>query len=244
MKRFLLITVLVLSMCEHGFTQVRPISALVMKEVHNSISTPMNLEYSVGSESKKSVVLAVVASLLVPGMGEWYAGSFGSGKYNLIAEGGLWLTYGGFRMQSNWLLQDARTFANQHAGANFENTDDQYSVNLGNYASVDDYNQAKLRNREEQLVYTADQYHWQWDSDANRTQFKDLRIRSAEINNNAKFIIAAVVVNHLFSAFSAGRMAASYNKSLSLLENIEFRAYTMNNGAQMDGVGLNISAKF
>jgi len=244
MKRFLLITAVLLCMTVQVFTQVRPISALVTKEVQNSISTPMNLEQSVGPESKKSVVLAVVASLILPGMGEWYAGSFGSGKYNLIAEGGLWLTYGGFRMHSDWLLQDARTFAIQHAGANFDNTDDQYSVNLGNYATVDEYNQAKLRNREESLVYTADQYHWQWDSNANRTQFKDLRIRSGEINNNAKFIIAAVVVNHLYSAFSAGRMAASYNRSLSLLENIEFRAYTINNGMQMDGVGLNISTKF
>jgi hypothetical protein len=189
-------------------------------------------------------VLAVVASLILPGMGEWYAGSFESGKYNLIAEGGLWLAYSGFRMHANWLQQDAQTFAHQHAGAHFDNKDDQYSVNIGNFNSTDEYNQAKLRNRENDLIYSAEQYAWQWDSDASRAQFKDVRIRSGEIKNNAKFIIAAVVINHLYSAFSAGRKAAAYNKDLSMLDKIEIQAYALNNGTRVDGIGLSFSTKF
>ncbi|MGD1046271.1 MAG: hypothetical protein ABR936_13260 [Bacteroidota bacterium] len=244
MKRFLVATALLLCIIQQLLTQTRPVSALVGKEVQSKIITPIDLDYSGASESKKSVVLAVVASLILPGMGELYAGSFESGKYNLIAEGGLWLTYSGFRMHADWLQQDARTFANQHAGANFDNKDDQYSVNIGNYNTTDEYNQAKLRNRENDLVYTAGQYQWQWDSDANRTQFKDLRIRSGEIRNNAKFFIGAVVINHLFSAFSAGRKAAAYNKSLSMMDNIEIQTFTLNNGTHVDGIGLSISTKF
>jgi len=217
---------------------------MIVKDNQSEIRTSINLDYSSSSESKKSVVLAVVASLILPGMGELYAGSFESGKYHLIAEGGLWLAYSGFRMHANWLQQDAQSFANQHAGANFDNKDDQYSVNIGNFNSTDEYNQVKLRNRENDLVYTAEQFSWQWDSDANRTQFKDLRIRSGEIKNNAKFIIAAVVVNHLFSAFSAGRKAAAYNKTLSVLENIEIQTYALNSGTHIDGIGLSISTKF
>ena len=244
MKRLLVATAIFLCLIEQLFAQTRPMSTLVIKEVQSKTITPIDLDYSGTSESKKSIVLAVVASLILPGMGELYAGSFESGKYNLIAEGGLWLTYSGFRMHANWLQQDARTFANQHAGANFDNKDDQYSVDIGNFNTTDEYNQTKLRNRENDLVYTAEQYKWQWDSEANRAQFKDLRIRSGEVKNNAKFIIAAVVVNHLFSAFSAGRKAAAYNKSLSMMDKIEIQTFTLNNGLHIDGIGLSISTKF
>jgi hypothetical protein len=244
MKRFLITVTLLLYFMPQLIAQTRPISALVAKEVQSKIITPIDLDYSGSSESKKSVVFAIVASLIIPGMGELYAGSFESGKYNLIAEGGLWLAYSGFRIHADWLQKDARIFANQHSGANFDNKDDQFSVNIGNFNTTDEYNQAKLRNRENEYVYTIEQYHWQWDSDVNRTQFKDLRIRSSEIKNNAKFIIAAVVINHLFSAFSAGRKAAAYNKSLSTINNIEIQTYALNYCMHMDGVGLSISTKF
>jgi hypothetical protein len=244
MKQFLIAITAVLCIMQHVFAQTRPMSALVTKEGQSKTITLMNFDYAALSGSKKSVVLAVVASLLLPGMGEWYAGSFESGKYNLIAEGGLWLTYSGFRIHADWLQQDARTFALQHAGANFAGKDDQYSVDIGNFSTTDEYNQTKLRNREDNLVYAAEQYTWQWDSDANRTQFRDLRIRSGEAKNNAKFIIAAVVVNHLISAFSAGRKAMAYNRSLSTGDNIEIQTYTLNNGSHVDGVGLSISTKF
>ena len=244
MKRFFVIATFLFCLIQQQYAQIRPMSALVVKDMQSKIITPIDLNYSGFSESKKSVVLAVVASLILPGMGELYAGSFESGKYNLIAEGGLWLTYSGFYMHANWLQQDAQKFANQHANANFDKKDDQYSVNIGNFNTTDEFNQAKLRNREYDLVYTTDQYKWQWDSDANRTQFKDLRIRSAEIKNNAKFIIGAIVVNHLLSAFSAGRKAAAYNESLSMLDKIEIQTFTLNSGTHLDGVGLSISAKF
>jgi hypothetical protein len=244
MKRFIIITTFIFCSLEQLFAQTRPMSAMVVRGEQGKTTTPIDLFYSGSSESKKSVVLAVVASLILPGMGELYAGSFESGKYNLIAEGSLWLAYSGFQMHANWLQQDAQTFANQHAGANFDNKDDQYSVNIGNFNTTDEYNQTKLRNRDYENVHTEAQYQWQWDSDANRTQFKDLRIRSGEVKNNAKFIIAAVVVNHLFSAFSAGRKAAAFNKSLSMIDNIEFHTVTINNGTHIDGIGLSISTKF
>ena len=80
MKRFLSIAVFLLFLIQQLFAQTKPISALVIKDEQSKIMTPIDLEYSNSSESKKSVVLAVVASLILPGMGELYAGSFESGK--------------------------------------------------------------------------------------------------------------------------------------------------------------------
>ena len=246
MKRSILSIALLLFLTQQMFAQQRPMSSLVTKEVQlRGMSIP-DLDVSSVPESKKSVMLAVVASLLVPGMGELYAGSFETGKYYLIAESGLWLTYSGFRMHSNWLLQDAQTFASQHADANFSSKDDQYSVNIGNFNTTAEYIDAKSRNREYDLISQATHpdYQWNWDTDANRLRFKDMRIQSGEVKNNAKFVIGAIVVNHLLSAFSAGKKTAAYNQSLSAMDNMEIHTYTLNNGSQVDGWGISITAHF
>ncbi len=245
MKQSFVIMVMLLCTFQQGFSQQKVLSSFVKKDV--SMSERISSDYDLVSpaESKKSVLLAVVASLLIPGMGELYAGSFESGKYHLLAEGGLWLTYAGFRRYSNWIGQDARNFASQNAQADFNNKDDQYSVNIGNFNTTKEYNQAKARNREYNLMYQSSDYTWDWGgSEANRLRFRELRIRSAGINNNAKFVIAAVVVNHIFSAFSAGRKAAAYNQSLSSSDNIQIRTYALNTGNLFDGIGLSLTTSF
>jgi hypothetical protein len=246
MKQSIISTALLLFLTQQLFAQQRPMSTLVTKEVQLREMSIQDIDVSPAPESKKSVILAVVASLLVPGMGELYAGSFETGKYNLIAEGGLWLTYGGFLMHSNWLLQDAQTFASQHADANFANKDVQYSVNIGNFNTTSEYNDAKNRNREYDLVYQPARldYQWNWDTDANRLRFKDMRIQSGDVKNNAKFVIGAIAVNHLLSAFFAGKKTAAYNRSLSTMDNVEIHTYTLNNGSQVNGWGISITTHF
>jgi TM2 domain-containing membrane protein YozV len=194
-------------------------------------------------KEKKSVLLAVVSSLIIPGLGELYAGSFETGKYNTIAEGGIWLTYAGFRLHGNWLRQDAHLLAEEHAGADFNGKDDQFDVNIGNFLTTDAYNLTKLRNREYALVYTDSRYSWQWDSDLNRARFKDLRIGSDKAYNDAKFVIAAAVINRLISAFSAGRAAAAYNRSIAEDSRIQIRSFMMSDGARVSGIGLVLLAE-
>jgi len=161
---------------------------------------------------KKSVLVAVAASLVLPGVGELYAGNFESGRYFLVADALLWLGYGGTITQSNWIRRDARLYAVQHAGASMNGKDEQFEVNIGNFLSTDDYNQAKLRNREFDLVYRGAQDAWLWDSDASRTRFRDLRIRSDEWKQASTFVVAALVVNRIISAFNAGRAAGRANR--------------------------------
>jgi len=246
MKKTIMLAALFIFITHNIFAQQRPLSALVNEKVQQrGISNPV-LDLSPATESKKSVFLSVVASLIVPGMGELYAGSFETGKYHLLAEGGLWLTYSGFRMHSDWLLRDAQTFAKNHAGADFNNKDDQYSVNIGNFNTTEEYNDTKSRNREYNLIYQPVQaeYQWNWDTDGNRLKFKDMRIHSSEVKNNSKFIIGAVVINHLLSAFLAGKKTAAYNRSLTAMDNVEINTYTLNNGSAVDGWGISVSAHF
>lgn len=179
-----------------------------------NLSQPPALQ-SITMPSKKSVLLAIAASLILPGMGELYAGNFNtSGKYVLLAEGGIWSTYAGIRLHGTWIRNDARAFATAHSGISMGGKDEQFEVNIGNFLSTDEYNQAKLRNREFDLIYSDPGYNWRWDSDVSRLRFKDQRIRSDHIFQTSKFVIATAVVNRIVSAFSAGRAVGAHNRSL------------------------------
>jgi hypothetical protein len=166
-------------------------------------------------QEKKSVGLAAVYSLLLPGMGELYAEGFGSGKYFLIAEGALWLTFATFEVYGNQLRDDSRSFAASRASINPAGKDDQYYVDIGNFLTIQEYNEKQLRDRELENLYdpTAG-FAWQWDSDASRATYRDQRISSETMYNNKKFVAAAILVNHVASAINAARAAISYNSSI------------------------------
>jgi hypothetical protein len=105
------------------------------------------------ANEKKSVLVAIAYSLVLPGLGDLYADNFQTGKYFIGADAGLWITYGAVRTYGNWLKEDARTYAVDRAGANFTGKGDQFAVDIGNYVSVGEYNAVKLRNRDIGLVY-------------------------------------------------------------------------------------------
>jgi hypothetical protein len=166
--------------------------------------------------AKKSVGMAVLYSLILPGMGELYAGNFGTGRYFLAAEGALWLTYAGFGIYGNSVRDDARSFAAVHAGVNLAGKNDQYFVDIGNFISIDEYNQKKLRDRDPGKLYDpALGYAWQWDSDASRSAFRDRRVISETAYNNMRFVVAAILINHVASAINAARAAISHNNALA-----------------------------
>jgi hypothetical protein len=169
---------------------------------------------NIAPPAKKNQALAVVYSLLLPGMGELYADRFDNGRYSLVGEAALWLTYASFQQYGNWLQGDARLFASAHAGAVPSGKDDQFYVNLGNFSNVYDYNDKKLRDRNISEVYDPSQgYFWNWDSDASRQRFRSLRISSDKVINNSRFVIGAIVVNHILSALNAARLVRHFNKN-------------------------------
>jgi hypothetical protein len=161
---------------------------------------------------KKSQGSAVLFSLLLPGMGEWYAEDLGSGRYSLIAEATLWLTYVSFQQYGTWFQNDARLYASAHAGASLGGKDDQFFVNVGNFSNVYDYNDKKLRDRNISGIYDpAAGYFWSWDNDADRQRFRSLRISGAKIFDNSRFVIGAILVNHIVSALNAARLVRNFN---------------------------------
>ncbi|HTP80316.1 MAG TPA: hypothetical protein VMM57_07930 [Bacteroidota bacterium] len=212
--------------------------AFIVNEPAESEYVVPNAPQSYSYADRKSVTLAVVYSLLLPGMGEWYAGNFESGKYSLIADAALWGTFAAFRIDGGWIRSDDHAFAMEHSGASFAGKGDQFDVDIGNYLSTAAYNESKLQQRQFDQLYLDPSYAWSWDSDADRQKFKDTRIRSDAIYQSAKFSIAALAVNRLLSAFAAGRAAAAFNRSLRAEE--DWRIEVAPIAGPLGGQGLSL----
>ena len=200
------------------------------------------------AKEKKSVFLAVVFSLIIPGAGEYYADGYSRGKYFTIAETGLWLTYTGFQVYGTHVRNDARDYAAYHAGVHSEGKDDDYYVNIGNFDNVYQYNDKKLQDRRLDLIYDpVTEYSWHWNSTTERQRYRDLRISSDNILYNSRFIIAAIIANHIVSAISAGKAASDYNKALSVTTGgIQWRLcpQVVSTRGIPDGFSLGIETRF
>lgn len=195
---------------------------------------------------KKSVGLAALYSLALPGMGELYAGSFSSGRYFLAAEGLLWLTYTVFQVRADALRDDSRAFAMAHAGITLQGKNDQYFVDIGNFLNIEEYNQKKLRDRDADKVYDpALGYAWQWDSDPSRSAFRDQRVASDNMYNNRKFVVAAVLINHVASAINAARSAVMHNRELEgALSGVSVEAEVLGGPFQTHGMAVTVRKTF
>jgi hypothetical protein len=196
--------------------------------------------------SRKAPGLAAVYSLLVPGMGELYAGDFSSGKYFLMSEGVLWLTFAAFEVYGNSVRDDARLFAVSNAGVNPAGKSDQFYVDVGNFLNTADYNDKKLRDRTPSLVYDpAAGYAWQWGTDAQRLTFRDMRVHSETMFNNKKFVGAAILINHVASAINAARAAIAHNSAVNnLLGDLRLSASVLGDPAAPRGVMITLTRGF
>jgi hypothetical protein len=195
---------------------------------------------------KKSPALAALFSLVLPGMGELYTQDFSSGKWFLIAEGVLWLAYGTVDVHATSVRTDARTFAVERAGVDPSRKNDQFYVDVSNFMNTEEYNQEKLRNRELEKVYDpAAGYTWQWRTDADRSTFRQERIASEQAYDKEKFIVAAVVVNHVASAINAARAAVAHNKALQeAFRDLELSGSVIGGWGDPQGVMLSLRKGF
>jgi hypothetical protein len=236
---FLLIGSSVLSLAQNNDQKLQ--HALVSGITSNSFAIE-----EISTQKKKSAGVAVMYSLLVPGMGELYADGFDQGKYSLISEAALWVTYIGFQQYGAWLRDDARSFAVSRAGAQVNGKDAQYYVDLGNFIDTYEHNEKKLRDRELDKVYDINSdLFWKWDSDVSRQQYRQLRISSDKVFNNGKFVIGTILLNHIISAVNAARLVRMYNTSMdSKLESWWLESSLQESGALPDGIKLSLVHKF
>ena len=216
MKIFSLIVLLSSSLL---FAQTNNSSSIL--ELKNSMkqsnadfeNTQVNLAYDYASD-KKSVGLGIVYSLLLPGMGELYAGDYNIGKYFTIADGILWGTFIGMEVYSNWQENNYQTYATTNAGVDNSNKDADYYGTIGNYTSVFSYNEEKAleRNYDEMLDPETD--FWKWNSTSDRQTYREMWTSSEQTSNDIRFVVGGLILNRIASAINAARLVTAYNNKL------------------------------
>jgi hypothetical protein len=162
---------------------------------------------------QKSKGKAFFMSLIVPGLGERYAGRTARGNRFIATEILLWLGYAGFVTYRDWREEDYMGYAADYAHVDLQGKDKAFFINIGNYMSIDEYNAAKLRQRNLPKYYPdVEKYYWKWDNDARRAKFDQLRISSDLANNRSVFMLGAIFANHIISAIDAVVMVHKSNK--------------------------------
>jgi hypothetical protein len=226
-----------------GLTKAMFSSDFVIAGGHE-VGSPLVIDEAV--KEKKSVFLAVMYSILLPGMGELYAGRMDRGVYPLVTEGALWLGFAGFNAYGGWVKDDARSFALQHAFLRDLAKDDDFFVAIASYDNIDDYNSRQLVERNLSAVYSGEKYqsmYWSWDNWQNRLKYKDQRIHSDQMFNAARFVVFGLVANRVWSAVESAMFVKRHNASLtSGLPSIRSRLLTRQ--FSVDGVELVMTMGF
>jgi hypothetical protein len=199
----------------------------------NSNSIPVKEEFS-----QKSVILAITYSILLPGMGELYAGNYSSGKYFTIADGVFWGTYIGMNQYSNWQKDRYHSFAVSNGGVNLAGKDDGYFTNIGIYTDINEYNDDMSRNGDFNKMYNTQLDYWKWTGNDRKT-YRAMWTAGELAHNNLRFVIGALVLNRVVSAINAARIAAAFNRNASQELGWNLSAGVSSVATQPTGVILN-----
>jgi TM2 domain-containing membrane protein YozV len=242
MKKILLLLVLLSSNILPQINQHHSILELKIQSSDFRIKNPtLNIQFVQEniSTDKKNPGLAILYSLLLPGMGELYAGDYQNGKYFTIADGLIWGVLAGFSIYGNWQEENYRAFAKTNANVELTGKTSDFFANIGSYLSIEDYNRAQDLNRDFDKVYNTTTHYWKWESNNHRKEFRNMWSSSEQAYNNVRFAVGALLLNRLISVINAVRLVTAYNKKLSENEqlNISFgiqhwftlpSAYTLN----------------
>jgi hypothetical protein len=199
---------------ENDLSSINELKAKIISENSSQDELTYGNILPVESKSKKNAGLAIIYSLLLPGMGELYAENYNSGKYFTIAEGALWATFIGMNVYGNWQENRYKTYAQTYAGINPEGKDEDFYATIGLYTSIETYNNEKALERRYDEMLSEQKFFWKWNSTEQRKTYRSMWTSSEQTFNDVRFVVGAMLVNRLISAINAVRLVSSYNSEL------------------------------
>ena len=152
-------------------------------------------------------------SFFIPGLGQYYAGSPGYAKIFIAAELAIWGGYAYNNSMMDASRQDYFSQAALYAGINPSGKGTSYLNAIGAYNSSYDYNKRHLQDEFNPVLYTGDD-SWEWESAESRVKFRSLREKELDYENNVKFCLAGIVLNHFLSALNASMQVSKQNASV------------------------------
>jgi hypothetical protein len=195
----------------------------------------------------KSKPKAFMLSMLIPGFGDlylndWNIKKWGNGKYFFTSEIFLWSSFLYLKSYSNWIRQDSRALASQHAGVNWkQDKPSRYTTVIGKFADIYSYNETQRRLTGNAFLYpeTSDNY-WKWDSQSNQKKYDELRIKSRSTSIYATYVVYGVIVNHILSSINTMRTFKIMNKQRTVQMNLLY-VNSLSDHDRYHGIVLQVS---
>jgi hypothetical protein len=180
-----------------------------------------------GDDGRKSLLKAVAASALLPGLGERYVGRGGRATAFHVAEAAIWISFGGYRIQGDLRKDRYVEWAQTRAGANPDGDSD-YLEHIGLWLSLEEWHDivrrdARLRFPDDpaaQAEYFNENLRygegeaWAWPDDETRVRYRQLRSQSERSYRNARLAFGLAIVNRLASMVDALALARLHNRDL------------------------------
>jgi len=188
------------------------------QQIVEEISITTNAEHQLvfdDVKQKKNTGLAILYSLLLPGMGELYADAYDSGVYFTVADGVLWGTFAGMNVYANWQKDRYISYSQSNASVNSEGRDEDYYATIGKYLSIDQYNDEKALERNFDEMYNTEKYFWKWKTSTEQKNYQGMWVSSEQTFNDVRFVVGALLLNRVISAINAVRLVSRYNNNLS-----------------------------
>ena len=215
MKNIIVVIILLTTLITAQENQTKSLLQL-KNEISLNIEDEQNIEV-LPTPEKKSVGLAIIYSLLLPGMGELYAGDYSMGKYFTIADAVSWGFVAGFNIHGNNQADNYKAFAKTNAGVNPDGKDDNYFADIGNYLNIDDFNLEREQLRRFNEAYNVDTHHWKWENNTVREEYRAIWTNSEESFDKIQFAVGALVINRIISAINAARTVGRHNSKVDEL---------------------------
>ena len=171
-----------------------------------ALSTPAA---TFAQESPKNPKSAAFLSLILPGLGELYAGGPRSGRFFLFTEASLWTGLVLFEHLETTRKENFRSFAAAHAGLSTDGKSDTFLEEVTAYQSIYARNAHErfIRGENADLLDETADNAWEWDVDTSRSEFRSLRRKANSARQKGLLLVGGLLFNRFASSINASHIA-------------------------------------
>jgi hypothetical protein len=178
----------------------------------------------------RSPTKAFFLSMLLPGLGQSYAGAETKALVCYFTEGALWAMFAVFKIQEDNRTEDFQEWAETFAGARIDgyDRDEEYFQTISRYLSSDEYNfevkwDARLiypDDRAAQLAYisaysVSGDDTWAWTSNDTRDQYRVIRSGALDADTHANWTLGGLILLRVVSAIDAALETGAANRRVA-----------------------------
>ena len=172
------------------------------------------------SDTERNPGGALLRSVVLPGWGHYYVNKadWRRGQIHLGADILLISSWIYLHTNANMLEGNMLTQASAFAGINLRNVNRRVEIAVGNYLSLEEYNDVQLRTRNwDRILEDTPENRWNWSSDEQRQDYVRLRDRMERARQQIPAVVSLMILNRVVSGVHAFIQARNHNRDLPTL---------------------------